>query len=159
MHVAISLAQQRLCLHMPDGAVRSYPVSTAARGAGEQRDSECTPRGAHVIAAKIGEGLAVNSVLVGRRATGELYTAELGRRAPRRDWILTRILWLAGTEPGRNLGGDVDTHRRYIYIHGCPDETPMGIPGSRGCIRMHNADLLQLYQAVTVGCPVHIRET
>jgi len=138
--------------------VRRYLVSTSSRGAGERFGSFQTPRGRHVIRAKIGAGLPVNSVLVRRRPTGEIYTPELGAQFPGRDWILTRILWLSGCQPGFNRLGEVDTMRRFIYIHGSPDTAPMGTPGSIGCVRMHNADLLDLFERVPVGTSVDILE-
>lgn len=131
-------------------------VSTAANGVGEKSGSEQTPRGRHAICTKIGEALPVNSVLVGRRPTGEIYTEGLRKLYPQRDWILTRILWLKGCEKGKNRLGNVDTMRRYIYIHGTPDETQMGVPGSRGCIRMRNEDIVKLFDLVNVGTAVNI---
>ena len=133
-------------------------MSTASKGAGEERGSYCTPRGAHLIRAKIGEGLAANTVFVARRPTGELYTLQLGEQFPGRDWILTRILWLSGREPGRNRLGSVDTMRRYVYIHGSPDSAAMGAPGSHGCIRMRNADIVDLFDLVPAGTAVVISE-
>lgn len=133
-------------------------VSTAARGAGEAKDSECTPRGRHVVRAKIGAGTPLNTVFHGRRPTGEIYTPDLAERNPGRDWILTRILWLSGLEPGRNRLGEVDSMRRFIYIHGCPDETPMGVARSHGCVRMRNTDIVELFDRVRAGTHVNIRE-
>ena len=118
--------------------------------------SYCTPLGAHIIRAKIGAGLPENTVFVGRRPTGELYTPELSEQFPKRDWILTRILWLSGCEVGFNRLGDVDTMRRYIYIHGSPDSVHMGEPGSIGCIRMRNADIVELFDLVSAGTLVNI---
>lgn len=142
-----------------DGAlIRRYPVSTAAKGAGEASGSHCTPRGRHVVRAKIGGDQPINSVFVGRRPTGEIYTPELGRTAPERDWILSRILWLSGKEPGFNRLGPCDTMRRYIYIHGTPDEVFEQAPRSHGCIRMRNRDLVELYEQVPVYTPVEIVE-
>lgn len=132
-------------------------IASARNGVGEENGSERTPRGWHIIRAKIGAGLPAGAVLVSRRPTGEIYTPELRRSFPGRDWILTRILWLSGLEPGRNRFGHVDTMRRYIYIHGCPDEDPMGIPSSHGCIKMRNSDLIDLFDRVPVGTKVHIR--
>jgi lipoprotein-anchoring transpeptidase ErfK/SrfK len=155
--IRIDLATQQLLLDL--GHRRAvYPVSTAARGAGERNGSGCTPRGAHIVRARIGAGAAPGTVFVGRRSTGEVCTPELYARSPERDWILTRILWLSGTEPGRNRLGEVDTMRRYIYIHGCPDEVAVGVPGSCGCIRMRNADLIELFDQVPIGTPVMIDE-
>ena len=137
----LEVLQDEICL-------KRYPVSTAARGAGEFAGSYCTPRGLHIVRAKIGADLPLNSVLVARRPTGEIYSAELGMAHPGRDWILTRILWLSGKEPGRNRLGACDTMRRYIYIHGTPDEGFEQRPASHGCIRMRNADVAELFDLV-----------
>lgn len=155
-HIEISIAEQTLRLFEGDHCSHSYPVSTARNGAGERENSFCTPRGAHLIAEKIGAGARVGAVFVGRRPTGEIYSPDLRQAAPDRDWILTRILWLAGIEDGRNRGGDVDSYNRYIYIHGAPDDVEMGVPGSRGCIRMRNNDIIELFEQVTVNTPVLI---
>jgi lipoprotein-anchoring transpeptidase ErfK/SrfK len=156
--IIIGLESQRLTLIEEGMESEHYPVSTARLGAGEQRDSERTPRGRHVIRAKIGAGLPPGAVLVGRRPTGEIWTRELARRYPDRDWILSRILWLSGREVGRNRLGPVDSMRRYIYIHGTPDSEPMGEPASHGCVRMRNADVIELFDRVRVGTPVEIEE-
>jgi lipoprotein-anchoring transpeptidase ErfK/SrfK len=157
-HITVSIAEQRLQLWQGDDCVFEARVATASNGPGEQFGSECTPRGAHVIRARIGGGCIENTVFVGRRPTGEIYSPALLADYPERDWILTRILWLSGTEPGRNRLGEVDTMRRYVYIHGCPDEVPMGIPSSHGCIKMRNADVIALFDLVDVGTPVIISE-
>ena len=159
MRIHISLARQLLTLLDDAGQqVNSWSVSTASKGAGEQFGSNCTPRGKHLIRAKIGAGQPENTVFRARRSTGEIYSQELGAAFPERDWILTRILWLSGCKPGLNRLGTVDTMRRYIYIHGCPDNLPMGAPASHGCIRMRNADLLELFDQVPVYTPVEISE-
>ena len=153
----IDLLRQRLRYYEGQTFVREYWVSTARNGPGEVRDSECTPRGRHAIAAKIGVGAALNSVFVARRATGEIWSREFAAtQAPTRDWILTRILWLTGLEPGINQGGEVDSHARYIYLHGTPDTTPLGVPGSRGCVRMRNRDIIELFDRVEVGDEVFL---
>ena len=156
--IDISMSKQQLTIVENDRVLRAYAVSTAKNGAGEQRGSECTPRGWHKIRAKIGAGQPLQSVFVGRRATGEIYSPELARLQPHRDWILTRILWLGGLEPGKNRYGKVDTAWRYIYIHGCPDELMTGNPGSHGCIRMHNADVVDVFNRVEAGVSVYIHE-
>ena len=156
-HVRISIAQQSLECDS-NGEVRRYVVSTALKGAGERMGSFQTPRGLHVIRAKIGAGCPPGTAFVGRRPTGEIYTPALGLVAPGRDWILSRILWLSGREPGRNRGGEVDTLRRFIYIHGSPDNGEFGVPRSHGCVRMRNADVIELFDLVAVGDTVEIRE-
>ena len=159
MRIKISLARQELDLLDDSGQlIRRYPVSTAAKGAGEASGSYCTPRGRHIVRAKIGGDQAINSVFVGRRPTGEIYTLELGQIEPNRDWILSRILWLSGKEPGFNRLGNCDTMRRYIYIHGTPDEGFEQAPRSHGCIRMRNAELVELFAQVPVYTPVEIVE-
>ena len=157
-YIDISLARQRLRLLDGERVVFEAPVSTAANGPGERQGSECTPRGWHVIRIAIGAGCDGNTVFVGRRPTGERYAPALAAQYPGRDWILCRILWLSGLEPGRNRGGEVDTLRRYIYIHGTPDSEPMGEPRSHGCIRMHAQDLIHLFGQVGKGTRVLIRE-
>jgi lipoprotein-anchoring transpeptidase ErfK/SrfK len=155
----ISIAAQSLTLFDDAGnAVLRYPISTARNGPGERRGSNCTPRGRHLVRAKIGAGAPLNTVFVGRRPTGEIWSPALAAAHPGRDWILTRILWLSGCEPGFNRLGEVDTMRRYIYIHGSPDTVPMGVPGSIGCVRMRNADIVELFDRVPAGTAVEIVE-
>lgn len=156
--IRISISDQRLTLAVGEQLLAVYPVSTARNGPGERRGSGCTPRGWHRIRLKIGAGLPLDTVFVGRRPTGEIYSPELAAHYPERDWILTRILWLTGLESGRNRGGECDTLRRFIYIHGCPDTAPLGVPLSHGCIRMHNQDLLALFEEVMVGDRVLIAD-
>ena len=157
--IEISITRQHLTVFDDEGrALWRYDVSSSKNGAGEQKGSYCTPRGRHLVRAKIGAGQPVNTVFVRRRPTGEIYTPALGERYPERDWILTRILWLSGCEPGVNRLGAVDTMQRYIYIHGSPDGVDMGKPGSIGCIRMRNGDLLELFDLVAPGTPVEIVE-
>ncbi|WP_206054771.1 L,D-transpeptidase [Nitrosococcus wardiae] len=155
-YIRVHFLEQRLTLRQGRKVVFETPVSLAKKGPGEQRGSECTPRGWHQIRAKIGAGCPVNTVFRGRRPTGEIYTPKLGWAYPERDWILTRILWLSGLEPGKNRFGKVDTMGRYIYIHGAPDEVAMGIPGSHGCIRIHNGPLLELFERVKPGMRIFI---
>jgi len=151
--IVIDLGRQELVF---EG--KAYSVSTAKKGPGEMNGSLCTPRGRHIVRAKIGAGLPLGSVFVRRRPTGEVWTPELHAQYPGRDWILTRILWLSGCEPGRNRMGEVDTMRRYIYIHGSPDSAEMGKPGSIGCIRMRNRDIAELFELVPPYTPVEIKD-
>ncbi len=155
--IEISIADQCLRLSTSHSCI-SFPVSTALKGVGEQENSGKTPRGWHRIAARIGDGAPVGAVFVGRRQTGEVYSPELARAYPERDWILTRILWLQGMEVDRNRMGNVDSMRRYVYIHGTPDSEPMGVPLSHGCVRMKNQDIATLYDQVPFNTPVWIQE-
>lgn len=158
MQILIDIPSQTLSLLGDDGAcIRRYRVSTARNGAGEARGSYRTPRGRHIVRARIGAGAPIGAAFRGRRPTGEVWTPELAAAHPERDWILTRILWLSGTEPGFNRLGDVDSMRRYIYIHGTPDTEPMGVPLSIGCVRMRNRDVAELFDLVPAGTPVDIR--
>ena len=159
MRIEIDLGRQQMGLEDGNGSlIRTYAVSTSKYGAGERNGSFCTPRGTHVIRARIGAGQPENTVFVRRRPTGEIWTPELYARFPGRDWILTRILWLSGREPGRNRWGDVDTMRRYIYIHGTHEYAELGKPGSIGCVRMANRDIVELFEMVPAGTAVEIRE-
>jgi lipoprotein-anchoring transpeptidase ErfK/SrfK len=156
--IEIDVPTQSLMLKDAQGRILMQTrISTARNGVGEENGSEKTPRGAHYIRARIGAGLPADAVLVSRRPTGEIYSPSLRAAFPNRDWILTRILWLCGLEPGKNRLGDVDTMRRYIYIHGCPDEDPMGVPGSHGCVKMRNNEIIELFDRVTPGMRVDIR--
>jgi lipoprotein-anchoring transpeptidase ErfK/SrfK len=156
--IEIDVPAQTLILKDAQGRILMQTrISTARNGVGEENGSERTPRGAHYIRARIGAGLPADAVLVSRRPTGEIYSPSLRTAFPNRDWILTRILWLCGLEPGKNRLGNVDTMRRYIYIHGCPDEDPMGVPGSRGCVKMRNREIIELFDRVAPGTRVHIR--
>lgn len=155
-YIQIDIANQLLYL---SGLVqRTYQISTALNGVGEQEGSGCTPRGQHVISDKIGQNQSLNSVFVGRVPTGEIYNSDLAQQYPQRDWILSRILWLYGIEPQFNQGTGCDSHSRYIYIHGTPDTEPMGVAKSHGCIRMRNDDVLELFDLVQVGTRVDIFE-
>lgn len=155
--IEISIPDQSLrLLDEGGGLIGSYAVSTSRNGAGEKTGSFCTPRGRHVVRARIGAGQPANTVFVGRRPTGETWSPQLAAQHPGRDWILTRILWLSGCEPGFNRLGEVDSMRRFIYIHGSPETAEMGSPGSIGCVRMRNADILDLFERVDAGTPVTI---
>ena len=155
-YLRVSIPRQTLEWLAGGTIIRAWPVSTARNGPGERRGSECTPRGWHRIRARIGEGQPIGTVFRGRRPTGEVYDEALEARFPGRDWILTRILWLGGLEPGFNRYGPVDTAWRYIYIHGSPDRGVTGLPMSHGCIRLKSADMLDLFDRAPVGLRVLI---
>lgn len=157
MKININISTQSLDLiDDHDKTLARYAISSAKNGVGQLKGSYCTPLGQHIVRAKIGAGQPENTVFVARRPTGELYSPELAAQHPGRDWILTRILWLSGCEVGHNRLRDVDTMRRYIYIHGSPDTVAMGAPGSIGCIRMRNRDIIALFDRVPPGTPVKI---
>jgi len=157
--VSINIGKQVLELLDDNGSVlKRYPISSAKNGVGERNGSFCTPRGRHIVRAKIGAGQPLNAVFVERRPTGEVYTPELAGSFPERDWILSRILWLSGCQAGYNRMGEVDTMRRAIYIHGSPDSAKMGQPGSHGCIRMRNQDVIELFDLVPIRTLVEICE-
>ena len=157
MKIEIDTQKQELAVLENGRTLKHYPVSTSKHGLGEQNGSFRTPRGAHIVRAKIGAGQPMGAVFVRRRPTGEVWTPQMHERYPGRDWILTRILWLSGCEPGRNRLGEVDTMRRYIYIHGSPDFAEMGKPGSIGCIRMRGTDIVKLFDLVPPYTPVEIK--
>ncbi len=154
--IIVSISEQTLTLEVAGEANWIYTCSTASNGPGQAFGSEQTPLGCHVIRAKIGEGLAAGSVLIGRRPSGEVWSVDLAAQFPHRDWILSRILWLSGLQRGFNRLGEVDTMRRFIYIHGTPDTEAMGVPLSHGCIRMRNADIIDLFDRVSAGVRVDI---
>ena len=157
-YIVVHGQAQKLELMRGEKVVFTASISTAKKGFGARKNSEQTPLGWHYIRAKIGQNLPLNSVLLGRRPTGEIYTPALGLEFPERDWILTRILWLSGLELGKNRLGNLDTMQRYIYIHGTPAENPMGIPLSHGCIRMHSEDILRLFDLVDTKTQLLIQE-
>jgi hypothetical protein len=156
MRLRVILTEQRLEVLAGARLREQFVVSTSRYGPGEREGSGCTPRGRHVIRAKIGAGLPCGAVLLGRRPSGEIWSLALAALYPRRDWILSRILWLSGREPGRNRLGNVDSMRRFIYIHGAPETEPMGVPFSHGCIRMRNDDVIRLFDLVAAGTEVDI---
>jgi L,D-transpeptidase YbiS len=153
----VDISQQLMTLSQNGDKIKTYVISTAKNGPGEIKNSEKTPRGEHIIRAKIGKDMPANTVFIKRRPTGEIYSPDLRTKFPDRDWILTRILWLCGREPGKNRFGDVDTMQRYIYIHGTPDDVKMGVPGSRGCIRMKNQEIIELFELIPAGAVITIR--
>lgn len=155
--IDISIRSQELVfIDINKNITKTYAIATAKNGAGELNGSNRTPRGRHIVRAKIGAGCAPDTVLIGRRPTGEIYSPELKAKFPARDWILTRILWLSGCEVGFNRLGVVDTMRRYIYIHATPSEVPLGTPCSHGCILLHNTEMIELFERVAVGTSVNI---
>ena len=156
--IRVDLSSQTLEILEGTTILDRYPISSSAKGAGERDGSEQTPRGLHEVRAKVGAGAPEGAVFAGRRPTSVICTPDLMRKEPDRDWILTRILWLRGLEVGKNRLGDVDSMRRYIYIHGTPYEDAIGKMASHGCIRMRNADVIELFDRVEAGDIVEIIE-
>jgi L,D-transpeptidase YbiS len=156
--IKVHIQTQKLLVYEDKVCTKEYLIYTAEKGVGELNGSNQTPRGWHEIRAKIGAGCPVNTIFVERRPTGEIFSSELRITFPGRDWILTRILWLRGLEIGRNRLGNVDTMQRYIYIHGAPDDMPMGKPHSKGCICMRHENIIELFDRVPVGARVLIED-
>jgi len=154
--IKIDVNKQIMYCYNDNKLIFQYRVSTGKNGIGEKLGSGCTPRGLHCIHSKIGLNNLINSVFISREWTGEIYTEDLAKQYPDRDWILTRILQLDGLEEGKNKGGDVDSLSRYIYIHGTPDSVKLGKPGSKGCIRMNNQNIIELTNWVEIGAHVYI---
>ncbi|WP_192036842.1 L,D-transpeptidase [Halomonas sp. YLGW01] len=154
----IDVMTQRLVVWQGSERRSEYAISSGLAGHGQEEGSGQTPLGWHYVRAAIGEGQPLGCVFRGRRPTGEVYSAELAAAHPKRDWILTRILWLCGLEAGHNRGGDVDSQRRYIYLHGTPPTEPMGVAASHGCIRLRDEALLEVFAASVPGTPVWLHD-
>lgn len=157
--IQIRLSKQKLYLLDANlKIVKEYLVSTSAYGEGNQSGSFQTPLGEHVVSEKIGADAPMMEVFIGRKPQGLLADLmEKGVALPE-DIISSRIMWLEGREPSVNQGGDVDSYQRYIYIHGTSEEDKIGRPASHGCIRMKNADVIDLFDLVDTGCPVYIEK-
>jgi hypothetical protein len=135
--------------------LHGYAVSTSLRPPSNVKNSLGTPRGLHEIAERIGAGQPPGMVFKGRVSTGHHFR-ELSDEENRTNLITTRILWLRGLEAGVNQGGDVDTHSRYIYLHGTNHEDKIGQPASAGCVLLRNLDIIELYEEVRAGDQVWI---
>ena len=155
-YVVVAIGAQRLYL-MQDGRLfKVYPVSTSVFGPGAQENSNQTPLGLHQIKQKFGEGEPLGMIFKARKPTGRI--AEIIKEPidiPADD-VTTRIMWLEGMEPGINQGGKVDSYKRYIYIHGTPEEGLIGRPASHGCVRMYNEDVIELFSKLPEGTLVYI---
>jgi len=151
--LTVNIAAQTVSLFEDGRLVKTYPCSTSRFGIGELKDSNCTPRGLHCIAEKIGEGERPGTVFKSREVIGHTSQPEFANAK-----ITTRIMWLEGLQPGFNQGGDVDSHERYIYIHGTGDQHSVGEPASHGCIHLADADLIALFDLLPGGTLVWIAE-
>ncbi len=150
----VSVHRQSLMHVREHTLLAEYPVSTSAKGLGAVQDSYRTPLGLHRVQGKHGEGVPLFGVLKDREFTGVIADPDIAGQD--KDWITSRVLWLDGLEPGINQGGSVDSRERYIYIHGTANERSIGTPSSMGCIRMRNADIIALFDAVPEGTLVVI---
>lgn len=151
--IKVDISEQKLYLLDNEQVVKTYPVSTSKYGIGGTQGSNKTPLGRHVVAEKIGDGAPLNTIFKSRQNTGRLAKIDYDSEE---DYVTTRILWLQGLEQGVNLGPGVDSHKRYIYIHGTHEEALIGQPASHGCIRMRNQDVLELFNRVPEGIEVLI---
>ena len=160
MHIKISISEQKLFLYRDDASLeKSFIVSSALKGTGQNKNSFCTPLGRHKVRAKIGENMPIYSQFVGRRPTGKIWNPSMSLSNPKEDWILTRIIWLSGLEVGFNRLGNQDTMQRFIYIHGTDEEINLGKPTSHGCIRMNNRDVIELFKQIQIGDQVLISDS
>jgi L,D-transpeptidase catalytic domain len=149
--LTVNVAKQSVSLFEKSKFVKEFPCSTSHFGIGQTEGSNCTPIGLHRIAEKIGAGEPAGIVFKARKIIGHTSQAEFADAK-----ITTRILWLEGLEPGFNRGGNVDSHARYIYIHGTADQASIGKPTSRGCIHLADADLIPLFDQLPGGTLVWI---
>lgn len=157
--LVVNIERQRIAIFRDGVLSAAWPVSTSRFGVGSLRDSFKTPLGLHRIAEKIGAGMPLDTVFKGRKPVGRLADHQspiANYQSTASDLIMSRILWLDGCEPGQNRGGEVDSHDRYIYIHGTVHEDRIGTPDSHGCVRMRNTDVAELFEMVEQGTPVMI---
>lgn len=158
VRVCVDVGLQRLTVLRRGRKVATYPVSTATLGTGSESGSNRTPLGLHRVCKKIGDGEPHGMIFVGRVPVGKIATIKVDAVDAAEDLILTRILWLDGLEEGKNRGGSVDSRSRYIYIHGTNEEGLIGRPASHGCVRMRNADVVELCDLIVEGVVVEIVE-
>ncbi|MFC3534027.1 L,D-transpeptidase family protein [Vogesella facilis] len=155
----VGVRSQSLVFYDALGVARAhYAISTAKNGVGELANSYQTPRGWHRVCERIGDGVTPGTIIYRRQVTPWKYSPQLHQEYPDKDWILTRILWLCGMEPGKNQGGEVDSYDRAIYIHGAGEHVAFGTPTSRGCVRMRNEDIVELFALTGNGLDVLINE-
>jgi lipoprotein-anchoring transpeptidase ErfK/SrfK len=154
----VDVSKQCLYVMQDSHVTGEYKISTSRYGLGCQQDSYKTPTGAHAIKQKIGDGAAIGEIFKGRQATGQQAQISTQAEHDDEDLILTRICWLIGLEPGKNAGAGVDSYARYIYIHGTQEEGLLGRAVSKGCIRMANCSLVDLFERVKEGTFIYIAE-
>ena len=151
--LVIQVSTQTLALYEDGAYARQFPCSTSRHGIGQEMNSNRTPLGLHRIAEKIGAGVPAGTVFKARQIAGHTSDRGLANAA-----ITTRIMWLDGLDPGFNRGGTVDSHARYIYIHGTGDQTGIGRPASSGCTQLADADLIELFDLLPSGTMVWVED-
>ncbi len=155
--IVVSISRQRLYLFQGMKLLCSYPVSTSRFGIGNRTNSYKTPTGTHLICQKIGRGAPPGTIFISRKITDKIARIYRKGKNCRSDYITTRILRLKGLEPGINRGRGIDTYRRKIYIHGTPAESLLGRPASKGCIRMANRAIIELFSLIPKKTLVEIQ--
>lgn len=155
-YLFVSPRKQKMYWIKNNQLVKTFTISTAEKGIGNEWGSEKTPYGLHKVKMKIGDGVPLYGRFVGRRFTGKIATIYTDTSRSPTDDVLTRILWLEGLEPGVNKGRKVDSFKRHIYIHGTSEEGRLGRPASHGCIRMKNDEIMELYDHIKEGTIVYI---
>lgn len=154
--IYISVKYQKLYLIKNQKIVKKYPISTSSYGIGNKFNSNQTPLGLHTIKHKIGNNIPMGGLFFSRAYTGKISKIYIEKIKSLTDDVTSRIIWLHGEEPGVNRGKDVDSYKRFIYIHGTSEEGYIGEPASHGCIRMKNTDVIELYDLVNEDLPVII---
>lgn len=149
--IVVRIQTQTLQLFYHNTLVKSYIISTSRRPPSNVAHSLGTPRGLHEIAERIGCGQPAGMVFKSRVSTGRHFSEYAPEEIKTDDLITSRILWLRGLEEGVNAGDNVDSHDRYIYIHGTRHEDKLGTPASAGCVRMSNRDVIELHDEVRTG--------
>ncbi len=156
--IIVSVTEQKLLLVKNGEVSKTYPVSSSVYGIGNKAGSNQTPLGTHTISERFGDGAEPGTIFRSRGNTGKIATIYTDKTDSDDDLVTTRIMWLQGMEPGANKGHGIDSHARYIYIHGTQEEGLIGEPASHGCIRMKNQDVIELFNSVPQGTFVEIQE-
>lgn len=152
----VSIKYQKMYLIENQKVIKKYQISTSAYGIGNKTNSNQTPLGLHTIKQKIGDNVPLGGLFYSREYSGRIAKVLVEQEKSKTDDVTSRILWLHGEETGINRGRDVDSYKRYIYIHGTTEEGYIGVPASHGCIRMKNADVIELFNSVEENVPVII---
>ena len=158
MEIEISITNQELILRDESGVIKTYKISTSKFGEGSKENSFKTPLGKHEIKKMIGKDVIIGGRFIGRVHTGEIFPIYTDQEIyVKEDVVQSRIIWLSGLENNINKGKGVDSFARYIYIHGTPEEWLLGTKASKGCIRMSNQDVIELFDKVHEGMIVNIK--